>query len=464
MYFDSHAHLDRRFWGDDVDAVVARALAAGVSGIVAIGCGADPAEMREAVDVAARHERVWAAVGVHPHEAGRATPESFEAVERLLSEPKVVALGEIGLDFHYDLSPRDVQRTVFRRQLELAAARGVPVSIHCREADEECLEILSGLKLGGRPGVIHCFDRGLEVARRYLDLGFVLSIPGIVTFPRKTEALQEAVRALPLDRMLVETDSPYLAPVPMRGKRDNEPAFVRYTVEAIARLRGLSVEDVARVTALNARRLFGIADADADRPRLCYAIRDSLYVNLTNRCTLHCVFCAKFRDWTVKGHNLRVGRDPTLEELRTALEAEDLGRYREVVFCGYGEPLLRLEEVKALADWAHARGMRTRVNTDGLASLVHGRDVSAELAGRLDVVSVSLNAPDAATYAANCRSSHGEGAFASVCDFIRAAKAVVPEVVATVVALPGLDLEACRRLAEGDLGVPLRVRPYNDLG
>jgi TatD DNase family protein len=248
----------------------------------------------------------------------------------------------------------------------------------------------------------------------------------------------------------------------MRG-RPNEPAFVRHTVDAVARIKGLSSGDVARITGRNARRLFGIEDPEGDPPQLCYAIRDSLYVNVTNRCTLHCTFCGKFRDFVVKGHNLAVGRDPEPAELRAALAAADPSRYREVVFCGYGEPLLRLDVVKDLARELKAAGRRTRVNTDGLASLVLGRDVPGELAGLIDVASVSLNAPDAATYARHCRSRYGEAAWQAACEFIRRAAGILPEVWATAVELPGLDVDACRRVAEG-LGARFRSRPYNDLG
>ncbi|MBM4396314.1 MAG: YchF/TatD family DNA exonuclease [Deltaproteobacteria bacterium] len=478
MFFDSHAHLDRRSFGDEVEAVVARAAEAGVVGIVAIGSGATGADMTEAVECARRHPGadgrgppIRAAVGVHPHEADRAGPEAWETLARLVGEPEVVAVGETGLDFHYAFSSREGQVAAFRRQIGVATAAGLPLVVHCREAEAACLEVLRSVPLPDPPGVIHCFTSGAEAARAWRDMGFLLSIPGVVTF-RNAEPLLDAVRSLPVDALLVETDSPYLAPVPFRGRR-NEPAHVRHTVEAIAALKCLSVEDVARVTRVNAERLFGIAAEGASAPRLAYVIRDSLYVNMTNRCTLRCTFCGKHRrargpgsDYTVKGHDLRVGRDPPVEAIVAAIEAEDPGRRSEVVFCGYGEPLLRLDDVRAIAGGLKAGrpGVRIRVNTDGLASLVHGRDVPAELAGLVDVVSVSLNAPDAATYARICPSRHGEAAFHAVCDFLRRAREVLPEVWATAVALPGLDVEACRRLAEATLGVRFRARPYDDVG
>lgn len=461
-WFDSHAHLDRRFFPEDLDDVIARAFAAGLDGIVTIGASADPAEMEEAAQVAAAHDRIWAAVGIHPHEADRATPASFATLERLLALPKVVAVGETGLDFHYDLSSRDGQAAVFRRQIALAAEAGKPLVLHVREAHAECLEILRSERLPWPPGVVHCYTGDLPTARAYVDLGFRISIPGVVTF-RNAGDLAEAVRGLRAEDLLVETDSPYLAPAPMRGRK-NEPAFVRFTGEAVAALKGLTPADLARVTALTARRMFGIEAGEALAPRLAYPIRDALYVNVTNRCTLRCTFCAKFRDWVVKGHNLRLPADPAPEDLWAALEEAGFRQYREVVFCGYGEPLLRWEVVRDLAARVKAAGVRTRVNTDGLASLVSGQDVVAALAGVVDALSVSLNAADAASYAAVCRSRYGESAFAAVCDFLRGARGRIPDVTASVVALPGLDLEACRRLAEDELGVRFRVRPLDDPG
>lgn len=462
-YFDSHAHLSREFFGEEVDATIARARKAGVSGIVTIGSGSDPAVMAEAVEVAGRHEGlVWAAVGVHPHDADRADDRSFAALERLIGDTRVVAVGEAGLDFHGHRSSRDGQLRAFRRQVEMAAEAGKPLVVHCREAHADVLAVLAGARLGERAGVIHCFTGDLETARRYVAFGFSVSIPGVVTF-RNAGGLIEAARGIPVERLLVETDSPFLAPVPMRGRR-NEPEFVRYTVEAIARIRGLSAEDIARITEVNARRLFGLDGGEVMLPRLTYAIRDSLYVNLTNRCTLHCTFCGKFRDFVVKGHNLRIGRDPGVEDLWAALSVENPEKFREVVFCGYGEPLLRPDVVKDLARRLRAAGVRhIRVNTDGLANLVHGRDVAGELAGLVDEVSVSLNAPDAETYARYCRSRFQEAAFEAVCGFLRRAAEVIPVVTATVVALPDLDIEACRRRAE-DLGVRFRVRPLDDVG
>jgi TatD DNase family protein len=231
----------------------------------------------------------------------------------------------------------------------------------------------------------------------------------------------------------------------------------------VAEAAGLSVEDIGRITSKNVRRLFGVGPWEAE-PKLVYAIRDSLYVNLTHLCTNACTFCTRTLDPVVKGHNLRLEQDPPLEEFFKALEPVLAGA-REVVFCGYGEPTLRLEDLKTLARWLKERSCRVRLNTNGQGSLIHSRDISPELAGLVDACSVSLNAQDAETYEALCQPSHGPDAYEAVKSFIRQAKAEGLEVSSTVVDVPyGVDVEACRRLSEGELGVPLRVRRYNEVG
>lgn len=460
--FDSHAHISKEFFGDDCNAVIERAEKAGVTNLVTIGSGSAPSEMEEAIEVAEKYHGVYAAVGIHPHNADKADHVTWSRLEELLKHPKVVALGEVGLDFYYNLSPPQTQKMVFERAIHLAKSAGKPIIIHCREAHQDCLEILKGCDLKENQGVIHCFTADFATAQRYLDLGFFISIPGVVTFPNST-VLQKAVERIPIERMLVETDAPFLAPVPMRGKK-NEPAFIVYTIEMIAKLKRLSYEDIARITSLNTKRVFRLPLDKGSLPKLVYAIRDSLYINMTNRCTLHCTFCGKFRDFYVKGHNLKIGKDAEKEEILDALKKEDLNRYKEIVFCGYGEPLLRIDDVKEIAKVIKDYGKKVRVNTDGLANLVHGRNVLVELAGLVDTISVSLNAQDAKTYAKYCHSKYGEKAFFAVLDFIREAKRYIPDVWATIVTLDGVDIEACRKLAEGELGVKFRVRPYNDLG
>jgi TatD DNase family protein len=249
---DSHCHLDDKQFAEDRDAVIERAIAAGVQRLMAIGTGDGPPGIDVAVRLAEQYPCLYATVGVHPHDASKAVPDTFDHLRDLLTHPKVLALGEIGLDYHYDFSPRDTQRSVFIRQLELATK---PIVIHTREAWADTIEILRAHYSGG--GVFHCFTGGPAEARQALDLGFHLSFGGVLTFP-KAEPVREAARLAPLDRILVETDAPYLAPVPYRGKR-NEPAFMVETVRKLAELRGITVDEAAAATTNNFEKLMNLA-------------------------------------------------------------------------------------------------------------------------------------------------------------------------------------------------------------
>lgn len=453
---DTHAHLDGERFTGEVSQVIERAAAAGVSRILTVGC--DLASSRASVALAEAHPELYAAVGIHPHDALTVDAAALDELRRLAAHPRVVAIGETGLDFYRDRAPRPAQRDAFRAQIRLARELGKPLIVHDRDAHDEILAILREEQAAAAGGVLHCFSGDLTMAKACLELGFYLSIAGPVTYP-KNEELREVVRAVSVDRLLVETDCPYLAPQSRRGKR-NEPALVAETAAKVAEIKGLTLDDVARVTTLNAFTLFGIGEVD-QTTRIAYRIRNSLYLNVTNRCTNACTFCAKFKDFTVKGHHLRLEHEPTVAEVKQAIG--DPTRFAEVVFCGYGEPLVRLDLVKEIAAWLHARGVKVRINSDGQANLVHGRDILPELAGLVDALSVSLNAPDAATYQHWCRSRFGEDGYRAVCAFLREAPRHIPEVTATAVTLPGIDIAACRQLAD-DLGVAFREREYNEVG
>ena len=456
---DTHAHLAMRQFDTDRENVIQRAWDAGLEAIVTIGAGNGIEGNAATVRLAERHEKVFATVGMHPHDASKWNDEAFAALGTLSRHEKVVAVGETGLDLHYMLSPKTTQIECFRTQLRFAKDVGLPVIIHTREAATETLEILGEEGIGPAGGVIHCFSGDRAEARAYLKLGYMLSFTGIVSFPKAGE-VRETARETPTERVLVETDAPYLAPVPLRGRR-NEPACVRLVARSLAGLTGLSEDDVARLTTMNARRLFGIGDV-ADLGKIAYKIRDSLYHNITNRCTNACVFCPKRTTFAVKGHYLKLGREPDVEEIMAATTGID--GYSEVVFCGFGEPLLRMDAVKTVAARMKDRGLRTRVNTDGQANLVHGRNVLVELEGLIDAISVSLNSNDPTQYVRITGSPFGTRACEAVKEFIREANRHIPEVAATVVGMEGVDVEACRRLVEEELGARFRVRRYNHVG
>lgn len=285
MYVDSHCHLEGPRFATDREQVLARAREAGVEAIIAIGNGNGPDDVACAIQLAAQFDpqpasglasavdrrpstvdrpRIYATIGIHPHEARLAEERHYAQMESLARDPRVIAWGEIGLDYHYDHSPREVQRQVFVRQLELASAARLPVVIHCRASDgstnawDECLEILRDAWAGsGLGGILHCFTGEMRHAHAALDLGFMISFAGNVSYPKATN-IREAAAQLPLERMLVETDSPYLAPIPYRGKR-NEPAYVADTARHIGELRGVAAEEIGRATTENFYRFFRIA-------------------------------------------------------------------------------------------------------------------------------------------------------------------------------------------------------------
>lgn len=259
IFIDTHTHLDFDRFDTDREEVIRRAHDANVAAMITIGI--DHKTSLAAVKIAEEHTNIYAAVGVHPHDAANMTDEEFDDICSLLSHPKVVAIGEIGLDYHYDYSPRDVQRRVFRRFLDVAKEEQMPVIIHTREADEDILATIKEKARDNWQGVFHCFSGNEQMAKRVLELGFTISFTGTVTFKNSDSAAVAA--SVPLDRLMIETDCPFLAPIPKRGKR-NEPAFVVHVAEKIADTKQMPIEEFAQATTLNALRLFNITLEKAD--------------------------------------------------------------------------------------------------------------------------------------------------------------------------------------------------------
>ena len=256
MFVDSHAHLDGKQFDSDREQVIARAREAGIKTLVAIGNGDGPDQVDCGIRLAEKYDFIYATLGIHPHEARLADEAAYQNMERLARHPKVIAWGEIGLDYYYDHSPREMQREVFTRQMELAANAKLPIVIHCRPSEasdnawEDCMALMrEHWAARGLGGILHCFTGNWAQAKAALDLGSMISFAGNLTFP-KAQQIRDAALEVPLDRMLIETDSPYLAPVPHRGKR-NEPAFVKETARKLGELRGLTPEEAGEQTARN---------------------------------------------------------------------------------------------------------------------------------------------------------------------------------------------------------------------
>ena len=265
MFVDSHAHLEGKRFESDRELVIARAREAGLRNIVAIGNGDGPANFDCGIRLAEQYDFMYATIGIHPHEAKLATDAAFAEMERLARHPKIIAWGEIGLDYFYDHSPRETQQHVFARQMELAAWAKLPIVIHCRPSDgsedawDDCLGLMERQWAAkGLGGILHCFTGNWEQAKKALDMGFMISFAGNLTFP-KAQQIREAALQVPFERVLIETDSPYLAPVPHRGKR-NEPAFVKETARKLGEMRGLSMEEVGERTSGNFYNFFKLAE------------------------------------------------------------------------------------------------------------------------------------------------------------------------------------------------------------
>lgn len=256
MLIDSHAHLDDARFNDDRSGMIQRAWDAGVRRILTIGTGKGPDDMGCGIPIAESYDWIHASLGMHPHDAANVEERHYDLMRSLAVHPKVIAIGETGLDYHYDHAPRDVQARVFRRQLELASELDLPVIVHTRNADEDTEQLLRDV--APRHGILHCFTSGAALAESALEIGFMISFSGIATFPNAKD-LADIVRRVPADRILIETDCPYLAPVPHRGKR-NEPAFVADTAKFVAALRGITVEQLEADVFSNFTRLFSQED------------------------------------------------------------------------------------------------------------------------------------------------------------------------------------------------------------
>ncbi len=456
MPADSHCHLNNPAFADDLDDVVRAVEEAGIVSLLNVGYDLPTSE--RAMDLAHLYHFMFAAVGVHPHHASDVDDATVATLARWGARPEVVAIGETGLDYYRNRSPHEDQERAFRAHLGVARTLNKPVIVHCRDAMEETLRILEEENVGEFGGVMHCFAGTPDDVRRVLNLGMYISFAGNVTY-KSADILRDSLVATPGHRLLIETDAPFLTPVPHRGKR-NDPTMLTHIVDLAARLRGVTRADIERLAVTNFEELFGVGAGVAGR--VAYRIRNSVYLNVTQSCTNECFFCVRYHSDSVQGHNLRLPKDPTADEMFAAIG--DPTDAAEVVFCGYGEPTIRLDRIKEVARRVKEAGGRVRLNTNGHGSHLSKRNIAPELVGLVDEVSVSLNGADAATYNAVCKPLIPD-AWETTIAFIREAKAAGLAVTATVVAVPNLvDVEAARRLAEDELGVRFRVRPYDLVG
>lgn len=463
MLIDTHCHLDFNDFDADRDSVLDRARKAGVARILNVGSSA--AGSLRAVELAGKYDIVYASVGVHPHDAASVTDQNFESIKQLAGSRKVVAIGEVGLDYYRNLSPKDKQIDVFKKFIALARSLSLPLIIHSREADDDLLGILkeigSAAAYSQQPlkGVIHCFSGNSQFLKGALDLGLYISFTCNLTF-KKADNLRQIAKTVPLEKVLLETDAPFLSPEGMRGKR-NEPANLSYLVREWSKLTGLTESDIERITTHNANKLFDLG-LQEESSKIAYEIRDSLYLNITNRCTNNCYFCVRAQTAFVKGHNLKLDREPTVDEILKSIEKEPK-KYKEIVFCGYGEPTSRLDVVKTVAKYAKEHGAKVRLVTNGHGDLINGRPVANELAGLVDRVSVSLNTSAEEQYESICKPEFGAQTYKAVVAFIKDCVKNNIETEVTCLNLPEVDINGCESAAR-KLGASFRMRTYGVTG
>jgi TatD DNase family protein len=458
---DTHAHLDLKDFDQDRRKVIESALSNGVEKIINVGF--DLESSQKSIQLSEEFDEIHAAVGFHPHDAKDLNVESLKKIEELAHHPKVVAIGEIGLDFYRNLSSHEDQIKAFREQIALAKTLNLPIVVHSREAHDETLEILKDTNASQVGGVLHSFTGNAEHAKRAQDMGFYLGFNGMLTYP-ESKTVQVA-RGVPIDSILIETDCPYLPPVPHRGER-NQPAYVKYVLEKLTDLFSpLSFEDLERITSLSAHQLFRLDKKSP--PQIAYPIRNSLYLNITNLCSNLCCFCVRNYTDFVKGHNLRLDHEPSYQEVIGSLnhleKSEGCFAYEEVVFCGYGEPTIRLDLLKKVARFLKNKNAKVRLNTNGQGNLIHKRNIVPELVGLIDTASISLNVDDSKKYDELCKSEFGEDTFEKVIDFAKECKRLLPKTVLTFLDMPGVDLKRCEKIAK-KLGVKSRIRHYNKVG
>jgi TatD DNase family protein len=452
MFIDTHAHLFYPNFEEDLDQVIQNAKEAKVNYILVPATDLKTAQ--KVIELTEKYEMVYGAVGIHPHDSKDWDTSFIQKIELLAKHKKIVAVGEIGLDYYYDFSPKEKQIEAFKSQIELALKLDLPVIIHNRESDDDMMSIIRSYCGSGLKAQFHCFNSSLENAMELINMNYMISFTGNITF-KKADALRNIVKHIPPAQLLLETDSPFMTPVPYRGKR-NEPSYIKFIAEQIAELHNLRIEDVARITSFNAFKTYGIGSKQDTV--FTYKLGEALYINVTNRCNAHCVFCKRKDDPTLRGYNLRMDNTDEPDAEVYIGEVGDPKNYKEIVFCGYGEPTIRWNVVKVVAKYIKENGGKTRLNTNGHGNAINKRDITPELSGLIDVVSISLNTFNPKQYSElmGLKVSY----FNEMINFAKGAKQFVEKVVMTIVSVDEVDIERSRKIAEENIGVEFRVREY----
>ncbi|MEJ2613862.1 MAG: YchF/TatD family DNA exonuclease [Ignavibacteriaceae bacterium] len=451
MLIDTHAHLFFPNFENDLDEVINRAHNEGIDYIIVPAT--DIKTAHQVLELCDKYDFIYGAVGVHPHDTKDWNSSQLTEIKDLAKHSKVVAIGEIGLDYYYDFSPKEKQIEAFKSQINLAIELNLPVVIHSRESDEDMLKIIKEYCGSGLKAQFHCYSSPLEYADEYIRMGHFVSFTGNITF-KKADELRDTLSKISLEHVMIETDSPFMTPVPHRGKR-NEPVYVKLVAEKIAEVHNLSVEDIARFTSYNVFRMFGIGSKPGTS--FTYKIRNSLYINVTNRCNADCVFCERKGEAVRSGYNLKMSKDMEPPAEVYIKEIGDPKKYDEIVFCGYGEPTIRWEVVKQVAAYVKDNGGKTRLNTNGHGNYINHKDITPEMKGKIDRVSVSLNTSDPEEYTRIFRVD--KKLFDEAIKFIQGSKEYTDKVIVTIVDYDNVNQDKVKKLTD-EFGVEFRVREY----
>lgn len=452
MFIDSHSHLFYPNFSGDLDEVIQRAEQSGVDLIIVPATDIETA--KQTIELCDKYDIIYGTVGIHPHETKDWTDENISLLHKLAQHNKIIAIGEIGLDYYYDFSPPEKQIQAFRSQIDLALELNLPIVVHNRDSDKDMMEIVSEYCGKGLKAQFHCFNGSVEDAFELIKMNHFISFTGNITFKNRND-VRSVLEKTGLENLLLETDSPFMTPAPFRGKR-NEPSYVKYVAEKIAEIHSISVEEVGRITSYNAFRLFGIGKTPG--VSYTYPLGRSLYINITNRCNADCTFCKRKTFPFISGYNLKMKKaeEPNAEVYIN--EISDPEQYEEVVFCGYGEPTIRWDVVKQIAAYVKQNGGTTRLNTNGHGNIINHKDITPEMKDLIDVVSISFNSFDPSQYAKLMRLE--EKHFYEMINFAKKAKQYVKKVVMSVVTLDEVEIEKSRSVVEDEIGAEFRVREY----